>query len=259
MSRVVLVQQPDELRMAWSRAQVVRPGADAQAALEAVRDGIWVARSASALSGLSFPRRRFKSNRRLLVLDTLSRQRQAFLQAMFQRVLSRDDVRLLPEEVLAEVLESDERDDRFIGVMVDSEDQAVILYRGNLEQVVEPFSAFPVRSSYPEPDFTDVEVTDFGQTVRLGEYEASTSAILYEVDADYRKRYKANLVECDETFGGSLRRLRLQRGLKRGDFAPLDPKTIERIELNKSPKPHGKTLAIIAERLGVSPQEIETY
>jgi hypothetical protein len=195
----------------------------------------------------------------LLVLDSLSRPRQAFLQAMFQRVLSREGVRLLPDEILADVLASEERDDRFIGVMVDHEDQAVILYRGNLEQVVEPFASFPERPHYPKPDFTDVEVTDYGQTLRLGDYEAATSAILYGVDADYRRRYKANLIECDQTFGGSLRRLRLQRGLKRSDFAPLDAKTIERIELSKSPKPRGRTMAIMAERLGVVAEEIETY
>jgi hypothetical protein len=51
----------------------------------------------------------------------------------------------------------------------------------------------------------------------------------------------------------------LQRGLKRSDFAPLDPKTIERIELNKSPKPQGRSLTIIADRLGVAPETIETY
>lgn len=258
MSNVVLLEA-DDGRSPWPNVRVVRPGVEVQAALETVTNGVWIARSAKALRGLSVSPPRPKVDRSLLVLDTLSRQRQAFLQATFQRVLSHDDVRLLPEGVLAEVLASDERDDRFIGVMVDAEDQAIILYRGNLEQVVEPFSAFPERAGYPIPDFADVEVVDYGQTVRLGRYEAATSAILYEIDADFRRRYKANLIECDTTFGGSLRRLRLQRGLKRSDFAPLDAKTIERIELNKSPQPRGRTLAIIAERLGVAPAEITTY
>lgn len=258
MPNVVMVES-DDGRQPWPNVQVVRPGAEVRAALDAVSNSVWIARSAQALSGLPIPPRRPKVDRRLLVLDSLSRQRQAFLQATFQRVVSRDDVRLLPEGVLAEVLASEERDDRFIGVMVDAEDQAIILYRGNLEQVIEPFSAFPERVDYPAPDFTDVEVVDYGQTVRLGQYEAATSAILYEIDADFRRRYKANLVECDPTFGGSLRRLRLQRGLKRSDFAPLDAKTVERIELNKSPRPQGRTLAIIADRLGVAPAEIETY
>jgi hypothetical protein len=36
----------------------------------------------------------------------------------------------------------------------------------------------------------DIAVTDFGQTVRLGVYEAATDAILCEFDDDYRRRAK---------------------------------------------------------------------
>jgi transcriptional regulator with XRE-family HTH domain len=53
--------------------------------------------------------------------------------------------------------------------------------------------------------------------------------------------------------------LRLQRGLKQGDFIPLTAKTIARIERSEVGKPHGKTLQIISQRLGVNADQIESY
>ncbi len=47
--------------------------------------------------------------------------------------------------------------------------------------------------------------------------------------------------------------------VSRDDFAPLSAKTIARIERNEVEKPHGETLRIIAKRLNVDPEEIETY
>jgi transcriptional regulator with XRE-family HTH domain len=54
-------------------------------------------------------------------------------------------------------------------------------------------------------------------------------------------------------------RLRKQRRTKRSDFAPISSKEIARIERNEVEKPHAKTLGIIAGRLGVRPEEIESY
>ena len=39
----------------------------------------------------------------------------------------------------------------------------------------------------------------------------------------------------------------------------LSPKTIARIERSEVGKPHGKTLRVIARRLGVDPDEIESF
>jgi hypothetical protein len=47
--------------------------------------------------------------------------------------------------------------------------------------------------------------------------------------------------------------------LKRSDFPSLSAKTIARIERNEIDKPHGTTLAAIADRLGVAPDEIGDY
>lgn len=93
----------------------------------------------------------------------------------------------------------------------------------------------------------------------LGEYEASADGILYEFDADYRRKLHKERLESDRNFGASLRRLRIQRGLKRGDFAPLSAKTLARIERNEVQKPRGKSLRTIAATLQVDPDQIESF
>jgi transcriptional regulator with XRE-family HTH domain len=66
-------------------------------------------------------------------------------------------------------------------------------------------------------------------------------------------------VRKDASFGGSLRRLRLQKGFARSDFGTLSPKTIARIERGEVEAPHGETLDLIARRLGVSTEKIGSY
>jgi hypothetical protein len=95
--------------------------------------------------------------------------------------------------------------------------------------------------------------------VRFGKYEATADAIFYECDPDYRKRLRKKMQAEEKTFGASLRRLRIMRGLRQSDFAPLPAKTIARIERGEVEKPHGTTLDRIADRLGVAPKEIESY
>jgi hypothetical protein len=51
----------------------------------------------------------------------------------------------------------------------------------------------------------------------------------------------------------------LQRRLKRTHFPGVSTKTIARIERGDVGKPHGKTMEIIAQRLGVTPDQIETF
>lgn len=84
-------------------------------------------------------------------------------------------------------------------------------------------------------------------------------SFLYEADPEYRRKVKKNLLAEEQTFGASLRRLRIQKGLSRGGFGSLSSKTIARIERNEVEKPHGDTLRIIADRLGVEPDEIASY
>jgi hypothetical protein len=166
---------------------------------------------------------------------------------------------MLPLDELAEVLADERRGDRFIGGYADREAQALTLVRGDLRRLSVPLSLFPPSGAGDTPDPTRLAFTDGGNTVRLGGYEAAADAILYEADPDFRSRLLARKRAEDRTFGACLRRLRLLRGLRQGDFGEVTAKTIARIERGETATPHGHTLRVIAARLGVEPDEIMSY
>jgi hypothetical protein len=167
----------------------------------------------------------------------------------------------LPPEELAEVLSAPNRKDLFISGTVDPDTCTITFGRGNLDSIVVPFSAFPPGGNGVVPDFSDFAITDCGQTVRLGKYEAAVDAILYEYDAAYRRRLKRRRIASQKTFGASLRRLRLQKRVGRSDFPGLSEKTVARIEREEVTRGaiRSRTLAAIAKRLGVAVDEIESY
>jgi hypothetical protein len=165
----------------------------------------------------------------------------------------------LPKKELIEVITRDDASERFIGGSVDPRAKTLTLLRGDIEVVVAPFAIFAKSGDGTAPDFTRLRLTDYGRTVALGNYEASADAILYELDPDYRRRLEKQRRQSELTFGASLMRLRKQRRLKRSDFAPISSKEIARIERNEVGKPHAKTLEAIAGRLGIRPEEIESY
>jgi DNA-binding Xre family transcriptional regulator len=137
-------------------------------------------------------------------------------------------------------------------------EHAVVLYRGHLEPLVVPLTWF-ARPNRPRPDPKDFEITDIGQTVRLGKLEATSDAILYALDPDARRRTKQRRIEDDTTFGGALRRLRRERGIRRDDFEGISEKEIARLERGEVAKPHTDTLEKLASRLGVKAEEIGRY
>src|SRR5208283_1222671 len=85
------------------------------------------------------------------------------------------EFRFLPDEELAEVLCADKNEarDLFIAGVADSETETVALVRGDLTKLLVPFSAFPPSGTGEKPDFKALAITDCGQTLRLGAYEAS--------------------------------------------------------------------------------------
>lgn len=197
---------------------------------------------------------------RLLLPTKAAAGRREYLGTMFgEVVVPDDDLRILPLDDLVAVLQEKHSEDFLIGVTADEEDEVVILYRGNLERVVVPFEWFRRSSRGARPDFAQPLVIDSGQSVRLGAaYEAATDAILYEFATDYRKRLKEVRLREDRSFGSSLRRLRLQRRLGRGELG-LSAKEVARIERGEVSKPHARTLAALAKHLKVKPDEIATY
>ena len=165
----------------------------------------------------------------------------------------------LPTSELIEAVTTDDSSDRFVGGSVDHKAKTLTLVRGDITAIVAPFRIFPKSGDGTAPDFMRLRLADHGRTIVLGDYEASADAVLYELDADYRRRLNRQRPDRERTFGAALLRLRKQRRLKRTDFTPVSAKEIARIERKEVEKPHAKTLNIIADRLGVPPDEIGTY
>ena len=194
-----------------------------------------------------------------LLLHQVSAENLPALRKCFDRVAFALDQRsLLPPEELAEVLASKHRSQLIIGGFINRDTEIMTLWRGDLRPLIVPLSAFEP-SGTTEPDFTKFSVIDCGNAIKLGEYEASTDSILYEIDSEYRREKKKDLQRKERSLGASLRRLRKQRKLSRADFSPLSSKTIARIERGESPKPHSRTVAFIAKKLGVAPGKIKDY
>ncbi|HEU0299916.1 MAG TPA: helix-turn-helix transcriptional regulator [Longimicrobium sp.] len=225
------------------------------------RPHVWIAESASDFAPLANRVHESRGDLRLLLLSKAVRPAQKqFLSTIFRWVLTLEIInKSLPMQELAVAMGSPERGDLIISGTVDSVDRVLVLYRGNLDRLIVPFAWFTSRTSLTEPDFDDFAPIDYGNTIRLGSYEASTDAILYEFDPEYRRRAKQRELRQDESFGASLRRLRLLRGVSRDDFPGIAARTIARIERGEVERPREDTLHRIAKRLEVTPEDIATY
>jgi hypothetical protein len=260
---ILLFDHEKKLRKEFAALQpeVLRSQNEVREAFErhSRRRAVWIASTARSMKYLGSLHGTRTGDQRLLLLEPVEGTRHELLHALFRFVVARDnDVKLLPAEEIAEVMGSPHRDDLFIGGTLDAADGRVILYRGNLEPLVIPISWFKLPDS-PRLDSTDFDVADFGNTVRLGTIEAATDAILYEFDPEARRRAKLRTRALDTSFGGALRRLRLQRGLKRDDFDGISSKEIARIERGEVANPRAETLAKLAQQLGVKPDEIGSF
>jgi len=179
------------------------------------------------------------------------------LERRFQKVAFPSS--LLPNDELDAVLNADDRAERFVGGTVDKPSMTITLWRGDLEPLIVPFDAFRPTANGIRPRFEDFSVTDHGATLKFGDYEASAESVLYEFDAETRRRWKQHRVAHDRSLGSSIRRLRMHRQLTQHDFQKIDAKTIGRIETGQVKKPHPDTLRIIAKTLGVLPEELATF
>ncbi len=183
------------------------------------------------------------------------------LHSLFEKVIGEaPSFKLLPYDQLVEVLSASKEKacDLFVGGIVDAESSTLTLVRGNLERISVPLSMFHA-SGVSHPNFRQFELDDYGHTIRFGEYEAAADAVLYEFDADYRKRINAKRRAEEKGFGPCLRRLRIQKGVARDGFPGVAAKTIARLERGEVGKPQGKTLHTIVEVLGVEADQIETF
>lgn len=226
----------------------------------ATKDSLWISYeqdlTEALLRSVSWPARPLGT---ALLLHALKPETFTVLASCFSRFAFAMDGSFLPPNELAEVLEADNRSDLFIGGSIDHSTRTVTLWRGTLEPVTVPFSAFEKSGDGIEPDFKKFSIVDYGQTIRLGKYEAATDAVLYEFEPEYRRRKRSERLESEQTLGASIRRLRKQRGLSREDFEPLASKTLARIEQGKVKTIHERTIATIAKVLGVRSDAIKEY
>lgn len=195
----------------------------------------------------------------LIVTDRIAITTRAASQAFFDEVLDRGNVNLLPKSELREVLSAPHRNDLFIATAYLPEADALVLYRGTLGRLVVPLSWFRSREEGPQPDPGRAATTDYGQTIRLGDYEVAGDAVLYEFDPEYRRRAKERMRRHDPSLGGSIRRLRLQKGLSQSDFPDVPPRTIGRIERGEVQNPRVDTLEQIASILEVDVDELRSF
>lgn len=228
----------------------------------ASKQTLWISTGAhltgSLLQCIS-PLKRSLGNALLLYMPTI--ESMPILTRYFHHTVYGSTENFLPLEELIEVLVDDQKADLVIGGIVDYESLTLTLWRGSFEPFPVPFSAFASSGSGVVPDFDRFRVIDYGQTIQLGQYEAATEALLYEFDLNYRRRISKERRESEQSFGAALRRLRKQRGLRREDFSPLSAKEVARIEQGKilPERIHGRTWELLTKKLGVEPEEIETF
>jgi len=202
------------------------------------------------------------SKSRLLTAEPIQETSRQVLETFFRIVLGGFAAyRLLPTDQLLEVLQRPpaDRADVFIGGCFDPASETLVLTRGDFSSLRAPLASFRVPGSGATPDPARLEFDEYGETVKLGDYEAAADAILYEESPEFRRNLLQNRRENDKTFGACLRRLRIQRGLTQDQIPGLSRRQIVRLESGETEKPHADTLRLLAHALSVKPEEIETF
>ena len=236
--------------------------AEIREAIPSARRGdTWVAPQEKAveaiLNEIHWPVRRKLGD--LVVMDDIRPSLKAAMEGLFARVVPQNGCVFLPLEELTEVLQAENKEDLFIAGTIDRKSGTMTLWRGNLDTLVVPLSAFQPSGDGTAPDFDRFGLTDYGQTIELGPYQAAGDSILYEYDVDFRRRLNQRRWDSDKGLGPSLRRVRIQKGLRQCDFPGVSEKTIARIERGEVEELRARTRKKIAQVLGIAPDEIETY
>jgi hypothetical protein len=68
----------------------------------------------------------------------------------------------------------------------------MVVFNANEKEFIIPLSFFKPSGNGVYPDFHKIEIIDYGHTIKLGDYEAASSAILYEADHEYKAYCDAN-------------------------------------------------------------------
>jgi len=224
------------------------------------RGTVWIVRKCkfaeSIARGLA-ERKLSKKSGQIFFLTTIRSPLLPVFETGFEKVASPSAA--VPSNELNSVLTSADRNERFVGGTVDKQSKIVTLWLGDLRHLVVPFDAFRPTANGIQPNFNLFSIADYGTTLKFGDYEAVAEAVLYEFDPEFRRRLKQRRWAEDDSLGASIRRLRMQRQLTRDDFESVAPKTLARIENGQVKNPHAATLAAIAKRLKVEPEDLRNY
>lgn len=213
--------------------------------------------AAAAMHCLHHPKQAGFGN--LLLLKPPRQEVLPSLYGLFRRIVGEvSSFNMLPAEQLPEVLADRDRADLFIGAALDLRNMTLTLARGDLRTITVPLSMF-CHAGRCKPDLARFRLDDYGYSICFGDYEASAHSVLYEIDAEYRRRVNQRRRAVEKGFGPSLRRLRLLRGLSPRHFPGVSAKTLERIESGELKSPPQATLDRLAKALDVPATEIANY
>ena len=91
---------------------------------------------------------------------------------------------ILSELLDVQTLSIQERGRLIIGGMIDPDAERVFFLRGDGKTLIAHFNWFTPNPKY-KPDFNNLEIIDYGQTIKLGTYEVAARTILLDLDPDY--------------------------------------------------------------------------
>lgn len=102
-------------------------------------------------------------------------------------------LKVLPPIELEVVLSLPESQKRryFVAAYADFDNKQVVLCRGDGTNIMVAFVLFEPNAA-TIPDFTNLSIGDYGQTVKLGDYEASARSILLAADWQFREECESN-------------------------------------------------------------------
>lgn len=101
------------------------------------------------------------------------------------------DIKFLPPPELKVAIESDNRSELFVAGYYDYDAQQLMLFRGDGTSLIVPSSFFILSAKSPL-DFNQFNLTDYGQTIKLGDYAVSANSILSEFDLSYGNNSNEN-------------------------------------------------------------------
>lgn len=90
-------------------------------------------------------------------------------------------------------LMKERRADYFISGYVFFISQHLVLFRGDESCIVVPFDVFSTSGNY-SPNFNDFQIIDYGQTIKLGQYEVLSDYVLQKIDPNYVKYQESNVI-----------------------------------------------------------------